>query len=294
MNYANLYANFLKKFIKPKRPLKVVLDCSNGTTGPVLEQLFAVEQNCKTLLLNKNPDGNFPAHGPNPLAEGAMAELGREVVKNKADFGAVFDADGDRVFFVDDRGRRLDPTAATLILAKRFKGSLALPMNIGPFLRKELAAAGHEVADSRVGHYFLKKLMKEKKLGFAAEQSGHYYFKNFFNLDSGIFAAVEFINAVSELSGPLSKWVDAIAPRWISEETNFNVADKAAALEKLKSTYAPAAEKISELDGLSVWLGSWWFNVRASNTENLLRLNLEADSEALFLEKFQEVKEILE
>lgn len=293
MDYLKLYADFLGRYLKPKRPLKIVFDCSNGTTGLVLEKLFADQQNCETTLLNKRPDGNFPAHGPNPMAEGAMDGLGREVAEKKADLGAVFDADGDRVFFVDDAGRKIEPAAAILLLGSRFKGAIALPVNIGPFVREQLAANGHETIDARVGHYFMKKLLKEKGSAFAAEQSGHYYFEHFFSLDSGILAAVEFINAVSELNMPLSAWVDQLPPRWISEEINFRVADKAAALAKLKSVYASAAAKVSELDGLSLQFADWWCNVRASNTENFLRLNLEARSGELFKTKLSEISDLL-
>src|SRR3989344_3586178 len=282
MDYFAIYADFLKNSLAPRRPLRIVFDCSNGTTGLVLEKLFAGQQSCETTLLNKIPDGNFPAHGPNPLAAGAFNQLSAEVISKKADLGAIFDADGDRVFFVDNLGRPIEPAAAILLLSERFGGSIALPVNVGPFVRERLRALGREVVDARVGHYFLKKIMREKDLDFCAEQSGHYYFKKFFGLDSGIFAVIEFINAASALSVTLSDWIATLPPHWISEEINFEVADKEAALKRLKKLYERSAQKTSDLDGLSFEFADWWFNVRSSNTEDLLRLNLEAKSKKIF------------
>ena len=293
MEYFSIYADFLKAYLKPKRPIKVVMDCSNGTVGLVLESLFADKHWRETVLLNKNPDGNFPAHGPNPLASGAADELARVVVDSKADLGAIFDADGDRVFFVDNLGRKLDPAAAAILLAENFKGGIVLPANVGPFVRKELSRRGHETLNSRVGHYFLKKVMREKDLDFGAEQSGHFYFKKFFGLDSGIFAAIESINSVSGLTGKLSDWVDTLSSRWISEETNFLVADKKKAILELQNRYAAAAVEVSDLDGLSFQFSDWWFNVRPSNTEDLLRLNLEADNQKLFNLRMKEIADLL-
>ncbi len=293
MNYIKPYADFLRSSFSPKRSLRIVFDCSDGTTGMVLEALFSVKQNCETILLNKNPDGNFPAHGPNPLSEGAFDQLSEAVIKNKADLGIIFDADGDRAFFVDDLGRRLDPSAAILMLAARFTGEVVLPVNIGPFVRKRLAEMNRQTVDSRIGHYFLKKITRERGADFAAEQSGHYYFKKFFGLDSGILSAIEFVCAVGELSVPLSVWVNQLPHRWISEEINFKVIDKEKALTQLKSDYSKNASRISELDGLSFEFKNWWFNVRPSNTEDFLRLNLEAENEQLFQAKMKEVGDLL-
>ncbi len=272
--------------------MKAVFDCSNGTTGLVLEKVFAGARDLAPMLRNAVPDGDFPAHGPNPLATGALDDLSKEVKAANADCGAIFDADGDRVFFADDRGRKVEPAAAILMLAGRFRGDIALPVNIGPFVRGELAKAGRAVHDSRIGHYFLKKLMKEKQLSFAAEQSGHYYFNDFFGLDSGIFAALEFLDAVSELPEPLSAWIDRLPPHWISEEINFEVHDKDEAFARLLRRYSDQG-KVSKLDGISIECPEWWCNVRASNTEPLVRLNLEATNADLYAQKFAELSGLL-
>ncbi len=294
MDYFRLYAEYLSEFLDVKQPLRVVFDCSNGTTGLVLKNLFAGKQTpIEAKLINERPDGNFPAHGPNPLAKGALDQLASAVVMSKSDLGAVFDADGDRVFFTDNLGRLVRPAAAILLLVSRFAGDLALPVNVGPFVKKALSKIGRKAIDSRVGHYFLKKLIKEKQLDFAAEQSGHYYFKEFFGLDSGILAALEFINAAADLRQPLAQWINQLPPHFISEEINFEVADKAAAIAALKEKYGSSAKKTSELDGLSMEFDQWWFNVRPSNTENLLRLNLEAESESWFKEKLTEITDLL-
>ncbi len=293
MNYIRLYADFLKKNLHPSRPISLVCDCSNGTAGLVLKELFAGIPHLTVQMLHDRPDGNFPAHGPNPLAEGAQEELRRTVIRVHADAGVIFDADGDRVFFVDEKGNSLEPAAAILFLANCFRGDVLLPVNIGPFVRSQLLQQGRAAVDVRVGHHFVKQAMRAGGMEFAAEQSGHYYFKNFFYFDSGIFAAIQFANAVSALPMPLSEWIRQLPPHWISGEVNFEVADKEKKLKQLHLAYASQASRIQELDGLSMEFPDWWFNVRASNTENLIRLNMEATREQVFKDRFSELRRLI-
>lgn len=297
MNYIKTYADFLKKSVKIKKPLRVVFDCSNGTTGLVLKELFKTHQLINSKLINWRPDGRFPAHGPNPMLAGAMDDLSKAVLKNKADLGVIFDADGDRVFFVDNKGKPVIADAAIFLLAKNFKGPVALPVNVGILARELLTKSRRKIIDSRIGHYFVKKLIKEKKINFAGEISGHYYFKNFFYADSGIFAAMEFINAVSKLPAPLSVWIDSLSKYFHSGELNFEVKDKEGMMKKIEALYKELAEKISHLDGLTMEgsspAGEWRFSLRPSNTEDLLRLNLEAKDEVVFKKELQNLKSLL-
>src|SRR3989344_3207106 len=190
MDYIKIYVQFLKKFLKPKRKLTVVFDCSNGSTGEILARFIKTYKLTNFKLINQRPDGRFPAHGPDPMKPGAMDDLCQTVRKYKADLGVIFDADGDRVFFVDDRGRPVHSDVVAGLLSKNFNGQAILDVRAG-YLAREFIVAGlprpgggkKKIVNSRVGHYFIKKLMREKKIPFAAEVSGHYYFQDFFFAD---------------------------------------------------------------------------------------------------------------
>lgn len=303
MNYIKLYTNFLEKFLKPLRqaqgrpPLKVVFDCSNGTTGKILGELFRDPSlrsgQPSVFLINKKPDGRFPAHGPNPMLEGAMNDLSKAVLKNKADLGVIFDADGDRVFFVDDRGKEVINDVPIILLAKNFSGPIVLTINVGILARDLLEKSGKKILDSRVGHYFIKQVVRKKKINFAAERSGHYYFKKFFYADSGIFAAIQFINSVSGLKEKLSDWIDELPQYYRSGEINFEIHDKESAMKRVEKYYSESAPKVSRLDGLTMESKEWWFNLRPSNTENLIRLNFEARDRKVFEKELENFKKLL-
>ena len=263
------------------------------------------------------------------MAEGAMDDLSKAVLAKKADLGVIFDADGDRVFFVDDKGRPVIPDAAIFLLAKDFKGSVVLSVNVGILARELLTENRRKIIDSRVGHYFVKKIIKGKKINFAAEISGHYYFKfEGFSArgaclpdrqaclsgrqgpaywDSGIFAAIEFMNQVSRLkearlapkrfgAASLSEWIDSLPKYFRSGELNFEVKNKEEAIKKIETCYKNRAKKISHLDGLTMEggppAGEWRFNLRPSNTEDLLRLNLEAKDKIFFEENIDQLKKL--
>ncbi len=286
MDYTRIYAGFLKKFLKIRRPLKVVFDCSNGSAGPVIKKISnLVIGKLEIILINEKPDGRFPAHGPNPMAKGATDDLRKAVSKNKADLGVIFDADGDRAFFIDDLGEGIHSDITAALIGKNYKGPVILDVRAG-YLARELIS---KVIDSRVGHYFIKKLMRQRKAPFAAETSGHYYFKDFFYADSGIFAAIQFMNAASEIlkkGKKLSGWIDSLPKYYRSGEINFRISDKKAVMKKAENLFKKEAKKISHLDGLKMEfgppVGQWWFSLRPSNTEDLLRLNLEAKDEKVF------------
>ena len=305
-DYLKIYTDFLKKFLKPEKNLTVVFDCSNGVTGQILKKLFLTQKLVNSQIINQRPDGRFPAHGPDPMKPGAMDDLCQTVRKYKADLGVIFDADGDRVFFVDDRGRPVHSDVVAGLLSKNFNGQVILDVRAG-YLAREMIVADlprqgggkKKIVNSRVGHYFIKKLMREKKIPFAAEVSGHYYFQDFFFADSGIFAAIMMINSISRLNRPLSDWLDSLPRYYRSGEINFKVKDKVGVMKKVEAHFSSEGgsasggkklgAKISHIDGLRVEfyrrspeLAEGWFSLRPSNTEDWLRLNLEAKNKKVF------------
>src|SRR3989344_692112 len=297
MDYLDLYVKFLKKFLKPRALTRVVFDCSNGTTGIILKKLFQ-KSKLRSILINDSPNGHFPAHGPNPMVPGALRDLQKAVKKYKADLGVIFDADGDRVFFVDDRGREASSDAIVGLLGMAARGNVILDVRCGYLARELLVKVGRKVLDSRVGSYFFKKLMREKKVEFAGEFSAHYYFKEFFYADAGIFAAIQMINQVSALkekNQSLSGWIDALPVYYRSGELNFKVKDKAVVMKRIENFYKKSASRISYLDGVQMEFTNpdYWFNVRPSNTENLLRLNLEAKDKKIFTQHLAEIQKLV-
>lgn len=294
MDYINLYTNFLRRFLSIRRPLKVVFDCSNGTTGSILENLFKDNPLVNFVLINRKPDGHFPAHGPDPLVPGAMDELLRVTVEKKADLGAIFDADGDRVVFADDLGRALDADSAAYILMRSFRPPYVFDVSTG-WLPKQSAS---NFAESRVGHTFIKREMAKIGAEFGAERSGHYYFKDFFYGDSGILAAICMMNFVS--NGKLSETMDELPKFYRMPETNFEAGDekeKNKIMQKILDAYKDGAAKISEIDGLSMEFengrGRFWFNLRPSNTEPKLRLNMEGRDKAALAKEFARIQKLL-
>ncbi|MEK7149969.1 MAG: hypothetical protein AAB757_03315 [Patescibacteria group bacterium] len=315
--YQKEYAGFLEKFLVPqpfgklmaRKPLKVVFDCSNGAAGPIIERIMNYElrikkknksaiRNPQFIIINSKLDGNFPAHGPNPLVKNAMEQIKKSVLKHKADLGVIFDADGDRAFFIDDKGRFVDPDEIAYLLIWSLKPKkIVYDVRTGWLVRRimnnELRIKNKKgktilhnskfiIHESRVGHYFIKKLMREKDIGFGCEQSGHYYFKKFFYADSGILAAIEVINAVSKLPYKFSDFIDLLPRYFRSGELNIKmnyelgIKNYEYLLKQIENKYKNRAIKISRIDGLSIEFGDFWFNIRPSNTEPLARLNVEA------------------
>ncbi|MEE8131771.1 MAG: hypothetical protein V3T98_01880 [Candidatus Paceibacterota bacterium] len=295
MNYVNLYINFLKRFIKIKRPLKVVFDCSNGTAGLILKKLLkAKSYKLKADFINSEPDGNFPAHGPNPSKKGALSDLRFAISKHKVDLGVIFDADGDRAFFIDNRGRFINPDIIARLLIWHLKPKkVVIGVRTGWLIKKFQIPSTKlqinskfKISISKTGHFFIKKLMKQKKADFGAERSGHYYFKNFFYAESGILAAIEVINAVSKLPYSLADFADLLPQYYRSSEISIRCQVSGVRIQKLlrriekklKTKSLKLKARISHLDGLTIETKDYWFNIRPSNTEPLIRLNIEAEN----------------
>lgn len=289
--FIDIYVGFLKKFLQPQKPLKVVFDSSNGTTGPVLEKLKIKDLRFK--IINGKPDGNFPAHGPNPMLKGATGQLEAAVKKHEADLGVIFDADGDRVFVCDNLGRLIHPDIIACLLVHYLKPKKIVINTPTGWLVRNLKQQGIKIYETPVGYYYVSRAMRKTGATFAAEHSAHYFFKNFFYRDAGILTAIFIINAVSALPYRLSDFVDLIPQSYRSWEINFIVKNKERLLKAIEKKYKKEAKKISRSDGLRIDFNKWWLSVRPSQNEPLLRLNIEAETEELLRQKLRALKDII-
>ncbi|MDE0653888.1 MAG: phosphomannomutase/phosphoglucomutase [bacterium] len=260
------------------RPLRVVADVANGMGALVVPAVF---EGLPPILevLHGELDGSFPNHPPDPLQEANLADLCRRVDEAGADVGLAFDGDADRVFFVDDRGRPLSGSVTAALLAgavlRRNPGALVLyNAACSRVVSEAVEEAGGRSLRTRVGHSLIKERMAETGAAFAGEHSGHYYFAENHCSDSGVLAAVALLEELSRAGMPLSELRRPFDRYAASGEVNFTVADPRAVTEALARRYRHHHQ--DRLDGLTVDCGDWWFNLRPSNTEPLLRLNLEA------------------
>lgn len=293
MEYIKKYIDFLSKYLSLESPIKVVFDCSNGTTGRVLKEIVKENNALEAIFINDMEDGTFPAHNPGPLVEGAMDQIMDATRNENADVGAIFDPDGDRVFFVDNEGHRIDPREMFCLIAPSFNPPYAVNVGLGKKTLK-WTAPNLDVIETRTGHYFIKQLMKEKDVSFGIEHSGHYYFKDFFYADSGILPMLIVLSEVSKMKkegSTLSEWRKSIPRVFSTGELNFKIEDKEAVITKIKSYFD--GENIYELDGVTIEGDSFWLNVRTSNTEPLLRVNLAASSKDVFEKKKVELLKLL-
>lgn len=263
------------------RPLKVVIDAGNGMAGHTAPAVFK-RLNCEVIPMYFELDGSFPNHEANPIDSKNLKDLQKAVKKNKADIGLAFDGDADRCFLVDENGGLVNPSTLTALIAarelKKYPGSNIIYNLISSRAVVEIVEEnGGTPIRSRVGHSYIKQLMADTGAVFGGEHSGHFYFKDFWRADSGMLAALHAIAALGETKTALSKLLQPYSRYFASGEINSEVADVKAAVANISNIYAKVTGvEIDELDGLTVSGDSWWFNVRPSNTEPLLRLNVEA------------------
>jgi phosphomannomutase len=279
------------------KPLRVVIDAANGMAGvmlpPVLDRLPVEAVRCFF-----EPDGSFPNHEPNPLLEENRAFIMAKVREEGADLGIAFDGDADRCFFVDDTGEFVPGDFVTALLAesmleKEPGGTIIYDVRASWAVRDVVERAGGKALPNRVGHAFIKHRMREVDAVFAGEVSGHYYFREFSQADSGVVPALLMLELVSKKGEPLSQILRPFRERYfLTGEINSRVDDVALKLQELKEHFAAQGE-ISHLDGISVTAEDWHLNVRPSNTEPLIRLNLEALDPALMERKRDEALAIL-
>jgi phosphomannomutase len=273
------------------RPLTVCVDAGNGMGGAIVPPIFE-RLPFKLVPLYFELDGTFPNHPADPIQIENLAALRRAVVEHGAYLGMAFDGDADRVFLVDERGEPVSGSLTTALVASRILGREPgatvvhnlICSHVVPEVVREM---GGTPVRTRVGHSFIKGVMAETGAAFGGEHSGHYYFRDNFRADSGIICAMFVLEALSSQDQPLSAVIEPFRRYWNSGEVNSEVEDPGAKVEELASRYADGRQ--DRTDGLTVEYADWWFNVRPSNTEPLLRLNLEASGEQLGKAKTDEI-----
>lgn len=277
------YLDYLRTFVTaPLAPLKLIIDAGNGMAGKYVADLLRPYP-VRATVMYPELDGRFPHHEANPLKEKNVAELRARVTAEKADLGIAFDGDADRVAFIDNEGGIITCDMITILIAKTFLrrnpgATILYDLRSSWAVKEEVEAAGGKAVRSRVGHSYIKQMLRDEAGIFAGELSGHYYFRDNYYADSGFVAMLKVIQQLSEERRPVAELLRPWQRYAASGEINSRVADPARAMDRIEKEYA--AHRQFKLDGLSVEGPDWWFNLRASNTEPVLRLNLEAKTRA--------------
>jgi phosphomannomutase len=282
-------------FIDPGalRPLKVVADAGNGMAGMVLPRVFE-QLPCELTPLYFELDGSFPNHPANPIEPENIADLQAKVRETGADLGVAFDGDADRMFIVDERGAFVGGDMVTAMVAQRLLSKnpgAAVVYNLicSRSVPQTIARLGGRPIRERVGHSFIKATMRREDAIFGGEHSGHFYFRDNWYADSGLIAFLVVLELLSVQAAPVSGVLAPLDPFVRSGEINSEVKDIKAALARVEAHYGAAGATIDKLDGLTVEYADWWFNLRASNTQPLLRLNVEAADREQLRAKTDEV-----
>jgi phosphomannomutase len=289
----NDYAEHCRSFVERDvlRPLKVAIDAGNGMAGATVPRVFEGLP-FEVVPLYFELDGTFPNHPANPIEEANLRDLRQEVRASQCDLGIAFDGDADRMFLVDEKAAIVSGSLTTALVAemilKKSPGEKIIYNLICSWtVREVIEENGGEPIRTRVGHSFIKDIMAKTGAIFGGEHSGHYYFRDNFRADSGMIAALIVLESLSRDDRPLSERLKPFQRYVSSGEINSEVADQDAMLERLADAYADGKQDRS--DGLTVEYDEWWFNSRPSNTEPLLRLNLEASTKELMEAKRDEV-----
>lgn len=282
------YSAHVRSLFKIARPIRIAADFANA--------MGILEARALKGLIQLDPlfdklNGAFPNHEANPLKRETLVALQKKIAGGGYDFGVAFDGDADRAGFVDEKGRVIPMDMTTALIAKsilkRQKGAILYDLRSSWSVREIIEEHGGTPFMCRVGHAFIKQQMRKENALFAGELSGHYYFRDNFFTESSAMAVLHLAELLSETNEPLSALISPLCRYSKSEEINFEVHDHKAVFEKLKKTFADA--KILELDGVSFEFSDWWLNVRASNTEPLMRVNIEAKTPGLLAEREKQV-----
>ncbi|MGB9561969.1 MAG: phosphomannomutase/phosphoglucomutase, partial [bacterium] len=268
--------------IKSVKPLHVAVDTGNGVGGIFIEKLFA-KLPCNIIPLYFEPDGNFPNHLPNPIEPENTFELRRVVLERGCELGAAFDGDADRVFLMDEKGNIINGGILAALVARtllqKYPGeSIVYSIIASRVFPETIEKYGGKPIKSRVGHAFIKPIMREHNAIFGGEHSGHFYFRENYYADSGIIAFLIALELISKENKKLSELVAEVDHYVRTEEINFRVKNIPKKIEELEKTFISKGYNVDKLDGITVACENFWFNLRPSNTEPLIRMNLEAEN----------------
>lgn len=292
------YVDFLYSLIDARGilPVSVVFDFGNGIEGAIIDRI--VERlPIRPVYLYKEPDGRFPNHEANPLKHETLRELQKTIVREGAAFGLAYDGDADRVGLADETGAIIpgDLMMALLVpdMLRRFPGAPMLyDLRSSKIVKETIEAHGGVAVESRVGRTLIIEEMRKRNAAFGGELSCHFYFHDLYGFESGDLFLLSVLKLLSESGKNLSELVAPLRKYHHSGEINFEVEDKTGAIRRLTERFSPGALRVSSIDGVKIEFPDWWFNVRQSNTEPLLRLNLEADTEEHMLERVSEVTKV--
>ncbi len=302
-DYSNVkedYIKYLSSFVPSLETLNISIDCSNGMSSLLIKDVL---KGGSIKYINDTLDGSFPNHEPNPLEEKNCAQIKEETLKNKSDVGIIYDGDADRVMFIDEKGRFIQPDYITAVLGYYYKslglsGRSLVDIRTSRSTTEYLSEIGFEPTIWKVGHAFAKVKIREIDAVFGGELAGHYYFRrDFFNCDSGILASLLVLSVVKKLKDEgktLSSLIESIVKYSNTGEVNFKLENKDAAINALLEKYkGENPDKILDFDGYRLEYKNWWFSVRKSNTEPYLRIVLEAKDKELMDEKMAEINAII-
>jgi phosphomannomutase len=291
------YVEYVSRFFNEgKEKKKIIIDFANGMGAVEKEVYEKISDSLESDYLYETLDGDFPNHEANPLKIETLEVLQKTVLKKKADLGVAYDGDADRVGFVDEKGEVVPMDYLIALLAeevlKKNPGSLILmDLRSSNAVKEVIEEAGGKVNRCRVGHSLIKKQMREQGAVFAGELSGHYFFQENSKAEMATLAVMMLLNLMNETGQKMSELVADLKRYYHSGEINSEVEDKDVVMQKLKEKYTDG--KLDTLDGIRIDFPDWWFSVRASNTEPVLRLNLEAKTKELMEKKLEEALEVI-
>ncbi|MGH2560793.1 MAG: phosphomannomutase/phosphoglucomutase [Thermomicrobiales bacterium] len=293
------YAAYVLSLIDPEkiRPLKIAIDAGNGMAGLTVPPVFA-KLPCEVVPLFFELDGTFPNHPANPIEPANVKDLQRAVREHGCDLGAAFDGDADRVFLVDERGQFVGGDMTTLMVAvamlQQHPGStICYNLICSRSVPETIERMGGKAVRTRVGHSLIKPTMRQEDAIFGGEHSGHFYFRDNWYADSGMIALLTILQLISERGEKLSAVLDPLDTRFRSGEINSEVADAQAVMDQIEATYTAKGAEVDHLDGITIGFPEWWCNIRSSNTQPLLRLNVEAEDPETLNLKTKEVLSII-
>jgi len=287
------YQNYVLSFVKSDiKPFKMVIDTSNGVMGNVISKLKG-KLPVEIVDLNFEPNGNFPNHSPNPLEKGSADQISSEIKKQKADFGIIFDGDADRVFLIDEKGALVNPDVTRLLLVKHFLGknpggAIVYDLICSKAVPEFIKQWNGVPVKAQVGFVNIREALIKSRGVMGGEMSGHYCFKDYFYMDSGMISFLILLQVISAENKKISSIEKELTLYFKADQLNFEVENKEGVLEKIKEKYSDGKQDF--LDGVTVDFKDWWFNVRPSNTEPLLRLTIEADTQELLEQKKKELR----